>query len=109
MRAEFLAGEGLASGQGALDEPGRASLHGRVESQLLRVAGHRLAYTWSRELEHPADVGWRDEVPRRPHHVGTEDPALIEGLLDRRAGRPGRKTEPECPLRRQVLLGLHGT
>jgi hypothetical protein len=57
--------------------------------------------------EHPPDVGRRDEMPRWPHHVRTEDGTLVEYFLDIGVGDTFC-AQTERPFRTRVILSLDG-
>src|SRR2546430_11171884 len=58
------------------------------------------------QLEHPANVLRRYEMPRRPKHMGTEDPARVKGALDPGVGCSARHPQTQSPLCGRELLGL---
>ena len=58
--------------------------------------------------EEPAEIGPRDEVPRRPQNVCPDDVAAREGGLDVRVGAAAR-TLAQRPLRLVEDLRLHGS
>ena len=56
----------------------------------------------------PANVGWRDEMPGWPQHMGAQDSAFGEGLLYLRI-RHIPQAHTQAPLGRGIILGLNGS
>src|SRR5262245_43886882 len=78
-----------------------------VEPSLPTIGHERAVDSWTGEREQPPDVGWCDEVPRRPHHMRAQDQSVIEctpNILCGDAARP-KADSPGCT---QVILSLHG-
>ena len=78
------------------------------EPELPIVAGHRLFHSRAGELEHPTDVGRRDEVPGRAQHVRAQDRAVGDERFDLRVDDAGRALR-DGPLRAGIVLRLYGT
>ena len=107
VSAKLPASEIPMLAQRALDDIGGANHQVGVETKQPVVGRHGAMHVRRGELQHPADVGRRDEVPGGAEDVGAEDLSLVDGPVQRRVGGPGRQAEAERPLGRTVLLGLH--
>src|SRR5438067_2563116 len=67
---------------------------------------HERGDTRRGELEHPANVARRDEVPRRPQHVRAQDPPFVDLPFDLGVGDVSGALS-QRPLRAGVVLCLH--
>src|SRR6185369_13718897 len=75
---QFLARELTAAAQGPNDRALASAKHGRIEFEPPVVNRYRGADARRCERKHPTDVIGRNEVPRRPHDMGAEDPSVAE-------------------------------
>jgi hypothetical protein len=108
MRSQLQPGQILAVPERALDDSGSASQHAGVQPELPVVGGHGSLHLGRGELQHPADVGWSDEVPGGTEQVGPENGAPVNRPGDGFVGHPWRHAQAERPFGRPVFLGLHG-
>ena len=60
---------------------------------------------WSREGQHPADIGWCDKVPGRSQQMRAQDGALREGLFNIVVSCTWQ-AQFKRPFRACVILGL---
>jgi len=107
QRADLRAREPPIAGEGVDEQGVRPHERARVEAE---PAVHHLvasADARSRELDEPADVLGRHEVPRVAEDVRAQDLAAREGLVDRGLGEPAAPLA-DGPSRDGVLLCLHG-
>ncbi len=99
----------LRPGLRLLDRKGRDDhLGGRIElgvgeiDRLVR-AGHEPVDPVCGQAHHPGEVLWKDEVPRRPEHVGPDEAARGEGLVEAPVGAAVDPSADGPPGHREVL------
>ena len=97
----------LAATEGLLDDPAGAG-HQRGVDLVGPVHGARPQLDARRHRrEHPAGVGLRDEVPRRPRSVRADDRAVGQRPIELGVGQP-RRPQRQRPLGALVVLRLDG-
>src|SRR5262249_41593320 len=77
-----------------------------VQFQLAVYVGVDRMDAWRGKRQHPANVGWCHEMPRRPHQVCSQDGAIRKGLLDIVLTR-SVQTQSERPFRAGIILSLN--
>src|SRR4029077_1249444 len=82
------------------------AMHVAIELEPPIGGGPRRRHARTGELEHPPDVGRKDEMPRRPQHVRPENLSLVKLALDAGVGRVTRALSNR-PFRTRVVLSLH--
>src|SRR4030095_9703818 len=100
----------MIAGTQCLDQRRVASPKCRLVESELSIAG-RGAGDEARcdERQNPPYVGRRDELPSPPKRVGPKYGAFREGSFDARFGDGiSGKTATHSPLRRAIVLTLHG-
>jgi len=93
--------------EGATNQRPRAGPGCGVQLELAIGVRAELLHPRGAEREHPADIRWGDEVPRRPEHMGAKNRAGVEGKLDFAGSHTGRALA-ERPLRAGKVLRLNG-
>src|SRR5204862_472630 len=83
-----------------------AAIHSAIELESLVGRCHGRRHTRTGQLEHPPDVGRKNEMPGRTQHVRAENLPSVELALDAAVGRITRALS-NCPFRTRIVLGLH--
>src|SRR5258705_11812121 len=105
--SEFLSGQVAAVRERRCDDFVAASDKPGIDFEPALVVRHGCADSWSGEAEHPADVSWRNKMPRRTHHVRSKDGSRSECAFHCSVGstfHPHR----ERPFGADIILRLHG-
>src|SRR5689334_12087691 len=90
-----------------LDDDVASSKRWAVEFELLEAFGGPAQQARSDQVDEPANVNGRHELPGPPEGMSAEDGPVGQGAFDRRIRRSPVESEPERPLCCEIVLRLH--